>query len=288
MPTKTNDHNGASENTHPSPPVKCCGITARQDRAIAVKASQEASEFLRNQGVEVCTLEEVLSGRPVDMMLAFGGDGTLLHSARLMADRDIPVLGVNFGRVGYLCAVTEKRLKDALEIILAGKYSVESRAMVRGFVYNRCEQVWRVDALNEILVGGSNRTLTLKLTINGEDLGTIIGDGVIVATRTGSTAYAMSAGGPVCILESMVIVPSNAIKSCLMAPAVIPISSEVEITNLTQATRPYTIADGQKDYQIEYGTKVKIRRSPLIAKFVDLGLVSPAAKLSVKFAERHP
>ncbi|MBI3924994.1 MAG: NAD(+)/NADH kinase [Armatimonadetes bacterium] len=271
----------------PPQAIRRCGLTFREDREEAIRACGHARALLESAGTEVFNLEQVLDGEPVDAVLSFGGDGTLLHTARLMAPRAIPVLGVNFGRVGYLCAVSEQQLAEAIDILLRGAYRLDQRAMLRGVVSNRREEVWQVDALNEILVGGSNRTLTLELTIDGEHLGTIIGDGVIVATRTGSTAYAMSAGGPATMLECTVIVPSNTINSCLMAPAVIPITSEVKIRNLTRVARPYAIADGQKDYQIEHGTEVQIVRSPLTVSFVDPGLVSPAAKLSKSFGERR-
>ncbi len=130
--------------------------------------------------------------------------------------------------------------------------------MLRALVSNRREEVWQVDALNEFLVGGSTRTLTLDISIDGFALGTVRGDGIIVATRTGSTAYAMSAGGPVVTLESMILVTSNAI----LVRAGSGRTADVhhgEITNATRLARPYVIADGQKDYQIEQAPR---SRSP--------------------------
>ena len=231
-------------------------------------------------GGEAYALEEVLDGAEVDCLLALGGDGTLLHASRLMAHRDIPVLGINFGRVGYLCTVREPQMERALELLFEGHYTIDERSMLRASVFNRREEVWRVDALNEVLIGGSNRTLTLEIEINGEPIGEILGDGVILATRTGSTAYAMSAGGPVVLQESMVLVPSNAINSALLAPTVLPMDIKVSIHNKTKVTRPYVIADGQKDYQILDGTVIEIVKSPAKVQLIDPRLVSSFAKIT--------
>lgn len=225
-------------------------------------------------------MEEVLDGESVDCLVALGGDGTLLHAARLMASSQVPVMGINFGRVGYLCTVSEEQMEKALESLFAGEFEVEERSMIRASVYNRREEVWRVDALNEVLIGGSNRTLTLEIEVNGQALGQIVGDGIIMATRTGSTAYAMSAGGPVVMLESFVLVPSNAISSALLAPTVLPLDSTVCVHNRTKVVRPFVIADGQKDYKILDGTVIEMRRSPLSVRLVDPGLVNSVAKLT--------
>lgn len=263
------------------------GITIRDNHPGAEQAAEVARDFLVQAGLGVFTLEEVLDGESVDLFLAFGGDGTLLHASRLMAPSETPVLGVNFGRVGYLCATSGEQLLSTLELVVEGKYKIDERAMIRATVFNRREEVWQVDALNEVLVGGSNRTLALDVSINGEPIGTIAGDGVILATRTGSTAYAMSAGGPVSLVESLVLVTSNAISSALLAPTVLPLDATVSIVNRTKVTRPYVIADGQKDYQILDGTVIELSRSPVSVRLVDPGIVSPYAKLTKKFAERR-
>lgn len=236
--------------------------------------------MVQSLGGEAFTLEEVLDGEAVDFVLALGGDGTLLHAARLMAVDMVPVMGVNFGRVGYLCTATEGQMESALDRLITGQYVVEERAMIRATVFNRREEVWRVDALNEVLIGGSNRTLTLELQVDEQPIGEIVGDGIIIATRTGSTAYAMSAGGPVVLLESMVLVPSNAISSSLLAPTVLPMDCKISVHNKTKVTRPYVIADGQKDYQILDGTVIQLARSPLVVRLIDPQLVDSYGKIT--------
>lgn len=263
------------------------GLTYRLKNEAALKVCQDTRDRLTAQGVETFTLDEVVEGAEVDVFLSFGGDGTLLHAARLMAPRGIPVLGINMGRVGYLCALDEGGVEPALEKLLIGNYQIDERSMLRARVFYRKEQLWQVDALNDILVGGSTRTVTLEVVIDGELLGTLRGDGVIAATRTGSTAYALSAGGSVLLHEdSLVLVASNALFSSFFRSLVVPLDAVVRVVNRTEVARPYVIADGQKDYQIEDGTEVEIVRSPLSAHLVDLGLETPVARLRRGHQER--
>jgi NAD+ kinase len=267
--------------------LKRIGITTRENHPGAVQAAEDAKETIRSLGGEAFELEDVMDGAEVDCLLALGGDGTLLHASRLMAHLNVPVMGINFGRVGYLCTVSEPQMEKALELLIEGHYSIEERAMLRASVFNRREEVWRVDAFNEVLIGGSNRTLTLEIEINGEPIGEIVGDGIIAATRTGSTAYAMSAGGPVVLLESMILVASNSISSALLAPTVLPMDTKVSIHNRTKVTRPYVIADGQKDYKILDGTVIELARSPAVVKLIDPRLVNSFAKLTKQSLKRE-
>jgi NAD+ kinase len=265
----------------PEPSPGRFAITASESRESAQKAAEHARERFLKAGAEVFSLEEVLAGQQVDALLSLGGDGTLLHAARLMAPRSVPVLGVNFGRLGYLCSAGEGQLDDAVDVLCSHAYQVDARDMVRTRVYNRREEVWQVDALNEVLVGGSTRTLTLEIWANGEALGTVRGDGVIVSTRTGSSAYAYSAGGPILLMEALVLVASNHIYSSIATPVVLPSDISLRLANRSRGVRPYVIADGQKDYQIDEGTEIEITTSPVKALLVDPGWVSAVGKLKV-------
>jgi len=202
-----------------------------------------------------------------------------------MAPLGIPVLGINYGRVGYLCAVDEKGLDQALDRLVQGAYGLEQRSMLRGRVYHEGELVWQADALNEFFVGGSNRTLHLELTIDGEAFGTVRGDGVILATRTGSTAYAFSAGGPVLLVDALALVASNSVFSSAIRSVVLPTTAQVRIRNRTLVARPFVIADGQKDYQIGQDTEVELALSPTPALMVDLGLKPKVQSLHQGFRE---
>ena len=121
--------------------IKRIGITTRENHQGAQDAAERAKEAFRALGGEAYALEEVLDGaREVDCLLALGGDGTLLHAARLMAHHDVPVMGVNFGRVGYLCTISAQQLERALELLVEGHYTTDERSMIRASVFNRCAQ----------------------------------------------------------------------------------------------------------------------------------------------------
>lgn len=262
-------------------------IVASESRAAAQNAAEHARTLFQQAGHQVLSLEQVLEGQEVEAMLSLGGDGTLLHAARLMAPRGIPVLGVNFGRVGYLCTAREDQLDEVVQLLSGQSYQVERRDMVRAKVFNRREEVWQVDALNEVLVGGSTRTLTLEVYANGERLGIVRGDGVIVSSRTGSSAYAYSAGGPILLLEALVMVAINEISTGVANPVVLPRESRIRIANRTRGVRPYVIADGQKDYPIDEGTEIEIATSPVNALLVDPGWVSAVGKLRTDEDRQH-
>lgn len=261
-------------------PIRSLTLVPKEQHAGAEKAVESLRSSLEEQEIKIIPLDEVLGGRPVDALVCLGGDGSLLHMARLMAPLNIPVVGVNFGRVGYLCAGNEEQLDAVIKALLSGEYRLERRHMVRAQIWHRSELVWQVDALNEILIGGAHRTLTLELKINDYSLGKVVGDGIITATRTGSTAYALAAGGPVSLLESMVLVPSNAITNNLFAPTVLPLDSVITVQNVTTKAWPFVIADGQKDFKIDEGTLIKIFCSPHYVDFIDPGLVHPMHKLT--------
>ena len=274
------------ENQGPLPEKRRFAIAYSDSRESAQVAALGARAQFESLGAHVFSLEQVLEGQEVEALLSIGGDGTLLHAARLMAHRQIPVLGVNFGHVGYLCAAREDQLDQSIEALFHRRYVIEKRSMLRSRVLNRHEEVWQVDALNEILVGGSNRTLTLELSVNGEHMGLIRGDGVIVATRTGSTAYAFSAGGPAILMEALVLVTSNPVASSITSPVVCPLETVVRLINRTNGARPYVIADGQKDYQIEEGTEIETTISPIQAYLAEPGLTTAVGKLKKSLLHR--
>jgi NAD+ kinase len=158
--------------------------------------------------------------------------------------------------------------------------------MARATVRRNGRKVRSMDALNEILIGGATRTLTLHVEIDGEPLGQIRGDGVIVATRTGSTAYSFSAGGSILLLDGFVLVASNAVFATSIRSLILAPTAKIRITDQSWATKPYVIADGQRDYRMQADDIVEITKSPIAARLLTLGLVSPVQKLSRGFGLR--
>ena len=236
--------------------------------------------------MRVMELNEVGAGREADLVIAFGGDGSLLHAARSLAPHGVPVLGVNFGRIGYLCTVNAQHLEPALEDLLRGRYRLERRNMIQCQVWQEGQLLWQAQALNEVLVGGCNRTVSLEVHIDDVPFGAIRGDGLILATKTGSTAYSFSAGGPVLMIEdALCLVASNAVFSSSIRSLVLPIETHLRLRNLTSGAQPFVVADGQNDLAIAANAEVLLGRSPYRASFIELGHSSPYSDLHRSFQE---
>lgn len=136
---------------------------------------------------------------PVDCVIVLGGDGTLLRAARRVVDRELPLLGVNLGTLGYLAEIDQKGLNPALDQVIGGAYTIEKRMMISGSVYHKGELIASDIALNDIVIArsGAIRVIQYKNYVNGNFLNSYNADGIIIATPTGSTGYSLSAGGPI-------------------------------------------------------------------------------------------
>lgn len=143
--------------------------------------------------------DETLIPSETQCILVIGGDGTLIQAARDTRDRQIPLLGINLGTLGYLAEIEENNLEYALDRLMADEYTLEARMMLKGYVYKKGELVAEGVSFNDIVISryGSLRIIQYQLLVNGASLYEYAADGMIVATPTGSTGYSMSAGGPI-------------------------------------------------------------------------------------------
>lgn len=216
-----------------------------------------------------------------DLLICVGGDGTMLWAARTVCPHEVPILGVNMGRLGFLAELNPAEALDKLPLVLAGAGRIEKRSMLRvelasGPVYH---------ALNDAIVGRSSvgRPVYIEASIDGERLAYYRADAVIVATATGSTAYSFSAGGPILYPESqeMVLTPVAphliTARSLVLAPDAV-----IELRVATDHTAVLS-ADGQEDHPLLSGDTVTVTRSPYLARF--LRLAEPAHHYS-QLAER--
>jgi NAD+ kinase len=201
---------------------------ARQapNRGIGLSTEPRLEQFW---GRDVPSFESV----SLDALITFGGDGTLLRGARLMGAREVPILGVNLGRVGFLTSVTRETLDPALDALVAGRYLIERRLALRAGIRDaegetRATQM----AVNDVAVhkGGVARVIRVNVYIQGENVGPYSADGIIVATPTGSTAYSLSAGGPIVVpgVEAMVVTPIAA-HTLAVRPLVVPATYRIVI-----------------------------------------------------------
>lgn len=211
----------------------------------------------------------------VDVLFTFGGDGTLLRGARLVAAGEIPVLGVNLGRVGFLTTTTPETLDDALVAVAQGKYEIERRQVLEGRqVAGDGTERRREMALNDVVVhkAGVARVVQIEVLVDGEEVAQYSADGIIVATPTGSTAYSLSAGGPVVVpgVDGLVI---TAICPHTLAVRPIVVSGAAEVVLAPKAPWGDEVLvswDGQVGSALEHDDRVVVRRSATAVKLIHL------------------
>lgn len=200
----------------------------------------------------------------LDLLVTFGGDGTLLRGARAMQGRPVPILGVNFGRVGFLTAVSRDQVDEALDGFAAGRHWISQRAMLSGMVCMPDGSAGeRVRVLNDVVLhkGGVARVVRFNLSVDGDRIGTVSADGVVVASPTGSTAYSLSAGGPVVMptIDAMIVTPICA-HSLSVRPVVLPGSATVRIDPIEPESDDLLVSfDGQQTTPLPPGMGLSIR-----------------------------
>ena len=222
-------------------------------------------------GLNIEPLQQEIRG--ADMIIAFGGDGTILHLSKTAANRDIPVLGVNLGSLGFMAELESKdllRLRDLCD----GKYEIESHMMLDVSVQRDGRVIYSNLALNEALIARGNISRVIRLQIFTEQgkLVDVAGGGVIVASPTGSTAYSLSAGGPVVEPTARNLIVSPICAHSVHANSYV-LSPERTVTVQTEKTgyKPiFLSADGGRAFSLRNGDAVEIRRSKYETKLVRL------------------
>ncbi|MDZ7372554.1 MAG: NAD(+)/NADH kinase [candidate division KSB1 bacterium] len=205
----------------------------------------------------------------VDMVFAFGGDGTILSAAREVGPREVPILGVNLGGLGFLAGVTLGELYPSLEDVLRGEYEILERMVIRVDVEGDTTSTFF--CLNDVVIdrGASPRVVQIEAYVDGTYLNTYVADGIIVATPTGSTAYSLSAGGPIVVPTMKAIVITPLCSHTLSARTVVlPDSSVVRTVGYTQGECLSLSADGQLAYRLRPGQWVIVRKANYSVKWV--------------------
>jgi len=203
-----------------------------------------------------------------DILISLGGDGTILRMARLINGAATPILGINLGKLGFLAEVSIEELDECLTEILRGDYIVEDRMMLQASIG---KLKGKVHALNDIVLHqtGSSRMFSVKTFVNGEFLSNFIGDGIIIATPTGSTAYALSNGGPIVTPTNHLILISPICPHTLTArTVVVPEDSIITLKVETVTGKIHLAADGQQQDFLTPPVEIVIAHSPLTTKLV--------------------
>lgn len=228
---------------------------------LEIKNSKQVLKALQEIVGNVDTFEINALKPDYDFVFVIGGDGTLLKAARFYAQYAIPVFGVNLGRLGYLSQSKEEDIKNSIEQIRNNNFKIENRMMLE--IINPQAPI----ALNDFVIKGvsNSRTSRFYLSINDKFICDYLADGLIISTPTGSTAYGLSAGGPILApsLEAIEIVPICP-HTLNARPLVVPSSEKITITTCENSSEFIVIADGQNRYS--FNDKIEIKKSNLSAK----------------------
>lgn len=205
-----------------------------------------------------------------DCVIVLGGDGTLLHAVQNLAERGIPILGINLGTLGFLTEVEPSELKESIRRLIADDYMIEEHTMLKAEAGGSISHV-----LNDVVISrsGFSRLIRLKLFINGMPLQVYTGDGLLISTPTGSTAYNLSAGGPVVApgVDMFVITPicpHSLSERSLVISADDRIEIEVERSRKTQEEEAIATVDGQIFMNLHVGDRIVLSRSERSAKLI--------------------
>jgi len=264
------------------------GLVSRLDDERALEISATVAKQLRKKGVTVNPeLELAKRGRlgggkefadlKGDLIVTVGGDGTVLKTCMAIPDPETPVLAVNMGRRGYLTEVEPKDAVHSVELVMKGKCRYEKRAKMAV----QLDGKHVVDALNELVVssGSPSKMLDLRLDVDSEQLLQFRGDGAIVSTPTGSTAYALSAGGPVVDSSVDAYVVTFICPLEFLRPYVVSMDRTLSIQMVNPKLRALVVADGRFQRELTQDVKLSVTKSKHSAVFVRLGPARPLRSL---------
>jgi NAD+ kinase len=273
--------------------IKRIGVVVKPHQPDALETLCRLTEWLKNYGISLvggpgiereriehetgCSVESVSDDelpKSADLILVLGGDGTMIATARMIGDAEVPVIGVNYGGLGYLAEFRIDELFSALETIFAADYKVERRVMLSVELKRGEELITKNRVLNDVVMNKSAlaRIIEIETYLNDQFVNSFRADGLIVATPTGSTAYNLSAGGPV-IYPSMSAIVITPICPFTLSnrPIVVPDDSAIEVRLITETEDVALTLDGQVGFPLRAGDRVVIRKS-----HTTFNLVQPA------------
>ena len=241
-------------------------------RGLSVIIEQETAAALSDHGLEIYGHQQL--GETADLVMVVGGDGSMLGAARALARHKVPVLGVNRGRLGFLTDITPSDLEAGLEQVLQGNYILENRFLLETNIQREGESIGIGHALNDVVLhpGMATRMIEFELFVDGLFVYSQRSDGLIIATPTGSTAYALSAGGPIMhpSLDAMVLVPMFP-HTLTNRPIVVSGGSEVKIVLSDENHSDLQVScDGQDNFVVTPGDVIYVRKYPHKLRLVHL------------------
>jgi len=263
--------------------MKKIGIVSKAGRSEPIEILKDFLPWLNNRGLEVFLDSETASllkmkGYPrsempflVDMIVVLGGDGTMLNVARLVCERGVPILGVNLGGLGFITEVQKEEVCNAMDKTLSGEYSIEDRMMLTAHIHRHGEKIAEYTVLNDVVInkGALARIIDLETYINKAYVTLFKADGLIVSTPTGSTAYSLSAGGPVLYptLDCIALTPICP-HTLTNRPTVLPDDALIEIILKSVSEDVFLTLDGQVGFSLRKDDVVEIKRSPFKTRLI--------------------
>ena len=232
------------------------------DRGHDVLIARNTAEHIGSDVYPIAELAEL--GTRADLAVVLGGDGTMLSIARILVKDDIPLVGVNQGHLGFLTDVPVETMLESMDAILDGEYVDEQRLLLTAKVVRDGEEVFAACAFNDVVVSKarSGRLIEFEIFVDGDFVYRQRSDGLVIATPTGSTAYALSAGGPILhpTLEALILVPICA-HTLSARPIAVNSRSAIEL-RLIEAGDARVYFDGQRHFDIEPGDRIMVSRAP--------------------------
>jgi NAD+ kinase len=263
------------------------GLVGNAEKPAAAVRVRAAAQLLRRAGRTVCCdavtaqfarikgevhPDAASLAKAADLLIVFGGDGTMLHTARQIAGSNTPMLGVNLGGLGFLTAVRSNELAPALKLLWSGKFRYESRALIEATGIGHGKRI-KATALNDVVIsrGAASRLISLDVSVDGEPITRYRCDGLIVSSPTGSTAYSLAAGGAIVLPTAEVFALTPICPHALSNRSIIlPLSATIRMKAVKTEPATFLNADGQIAGELVNGDEIIIRRSRSTVRLVHL------------------
>ena len=277
--------------------MDCFYILANLEKDENLVVTEEIERYLKENGKSVITdTSESICGNQIpedtECILVVGGDGTFIRAAHEVLHTKIPMLGVNLGTLGYLAEVETSQIKPALDKLMSDEYMVEERMMLKGTMPPHAEKSLESVALNDVVItrSGKLRVVEFKIYVNGEYLHSYKGDGIIVATATGSTGYSLSAGGPIIKPSATAMVITPICPHTLNARSIILSGEDHVVVEIgpgrkCENEKAHVVFDADTTLDLCSGEAVHICRAESSVKMIKLSNISFLETLRQKLGE---
>lgn len=263
--------------------MKRIGIICKRGKLEAIEILKEFLPYLKNKNLDILIdseiahylgeegIEKTKMPSMVDLIIVFGGDGTMLSVARLIGSMNVPILGINLGGLGFITEINRDEIYEATEQVLAGRYSIEERIMLSALVFRQGEKIADFLVLNDVVInkGTLARIIDLDTFVNNTFVTKFKSDGLIISTPTGSTAYSLSAGGPILYptLNCIIITPICP-HTLTHRAIVLPDTFKIEVILDSDKEDVVLTLDGQVGFSLKKDDRVQVRKSEFKTKIM--------------------